>query len=214
MRCFPLARWLVLLPLVGASAFGATVDASVRTSAGNPLENAVVVLEPLSVAPAKRRRTVTIEQKDREFLPYVTVVETGTLVEFPNRDPFKHHIYSFSPAKVFEIKLYADKPVLPVLFDKAGEVALGCNIHDWMEAYVLVVNTPHFGKTGVNGNTTIRDLVPGRYHLRVWHPQQQTEAPQREIEIVAGTAPQHLNLQAKVLPRTPKPKPPLDADKY
>jgi plastocyanin len=205
---------LLALLLCCTTSFAASIDATVRSPAGKPVEDAVVVVEPVTALPGKRRRTVTIEQRDREFLPYVTVVETGTLVEFPNRDAFKHHIYSFSPAKVFEIKLYAGKPVLPVLFDKPGEVALGCNIHDWMEAYVLVVNTPYFGKTGLDGKATVREVPPGHYRVRVWHPRQTSEAPLREVEIAAGAGATRLDLGADVSARVVKPKPPADQDKY
>ncbi len=207
------ARLLALLVFCfGAEA--ANVEALVRSPVGTPVGDAAVVIEPVSGGYPKRQRTVTIEQRDRDFIPYVSIVQTGTLVEFPNRDPFKHHIYSFSPAKTFEIKLYADKPALPVLFDKAGEVAIGCNIHDWMEAYILVVNSAYFAKTGDDGKATIRDVPAGHYRLRVWHPRQKLEAPQREIEIGAGATATKLNLLADVAPRSSKPKPAIESGKY
>jgi plastocyanin len=207
------ARLLALL-ICCVNAEAASIEASVLSPMGKPVEDAAVVIEPVAGAHPKRQRTVTIEQRDRDFIPYVTIVQTGTLVEFPNRDPFKHHIYSFSPAKVFEIKLYADKPALPVLFDKEGEVAIGCNIHDWMEAYILVVNSAYFAKTGADGRAVIRDVPAGRYRLRVWHPRQKAEAPQREIEIGAGAASTKLSLVADVAARTSKPKPAVESGKY
>lgn len=210
----PRGVWPLALLFFCADAFAVTIDATVLTPTGKPVEDAAVVVEPVSGTPSKRRRTVTIEQRNREFIPYVTVVETGTMVEFPNRDDFKHHIYSFSPPKVFEIKLYAGKPVLPVLFDKPGEVALGCNIHDWMEAYVLVVNSPYFAKTGGDGQASIRDVPPGNYHLRVWHPRQAGETALHDIEVRAGSGSHKLALVANVSARVFKPKPPADSDKY
>lgn len=153
-----------------------------------------------------------IEQRDRELNPYLTIVQKGTAIEFPNRDPFKHHLYSFSPAKTFEIKLYAGKPVQPIVFDKAGEVALGCNVHDWMEAYVLVVDSPYFAKTASNGRAVIANVPPGRYRLRLWHPRQKKELPPREIGI--GAAPAKLDLVMDVAPRIAKPRPPADSDQY
>lgn len=206
--------WQLALLFFSVPAFAASLDATVLTSAGKPVEDAAVVIEPLARPTPKHHRTVSIEQRDREFVPYVTIVETGTMVEFPNRDPFKHHIYSFSPPKIFEIKLYAGKPVLPVLFDKAGEVALGCNIHDWMEAYVLVVDSPYFAKTGADGRATIRDVPVGAYRLRVWHPQQIAESALRDIEVSSAVAPAKLALVVDVKARAPKPKPPVDSDKY
>lgn len=194
------------------NAAAANIEATVSTPAGKPVEDAAVVVEPVSGAVPRRHATATIEQRDREFIPYVTIVQTGTMIEFPNHDPVKHHVYSFSPAKLLEIKLYAGKPVQPVLFDKPGEVALGCNIHDWMEAYVLVVNSPYFAKTGSNGKALIRNVPAGAYRLRVWHPRQKVEGPLRDIEV--GAAPARLDLVADVTPRVLKPKPPVESDKY
>jgi len=206
--------WQLAFVFLCARAVAATVDATVMTSAGSPVEDAAVVMEPMAGVASKGRRTVTIEQRDREFIPYVSIVETGTMVEFPNRDAFKHHIYSFSSPKIFEIKLYAGKPVLPVLFDKPGEVVLGCNIHDWMEAYVLVVNTPYFAKTGATGRAVLRNVPAGHYRLRVWHPRQVGDWSLRDIEIRPGAAPTKLALVADIHARVLKPKPPVDSDKY
>lgn len=203
--------WLVFL-LAGGQAVAGSLEAHVTTPTGIPVEDSAVVIEPIARSMPKRRAIATVEQRDRELIPYVTIVQTGTAIEFPNRDPFKHHLYSFSPANIFEIKLYAGKPAQPVVFDKPGEVALGCNIHDWMEAYVLVVNSPYFAKTGSNGRAVVADVPPGHYRLRLWHPRLKREPPLREIEI--GAAPSKLDLVVDVAPRIVKPKPPLDADQY
>jgi plastocyanin len=200
-----------LLALCGPARAG-RIEAYVATPAGTPVEDSAVVIEPLSAPAPRRRATATIEQRNREFAPYVTVVQTGTAIEFPNRDPFKHHVYSFSPAKNFEIKLYAGKPAQPVVFDKPGEVALGCNIHDWMEAYILVVDSPYFAKTGSKGRALIANVPPGHYRLRLWHPRQKGELPLREIDV--GAAPIKLDLVLDVAPRIVKPKPPVEADHY
>jgi plastocyanin len=207
------ARLLAALAVVCLPVQAGSLEAHIATLAGIPLEDAAVVLEPLSGAALfDHPPPAAIEQRNREFAPYLTVVQTGTAVEFPNRDPFKHHVYSFSPAKVFEIKLYAGKPAKPVVFDKPGEVDIGCNIHDWMEAYVLVVDTRFFAKTGDNGQSFIANVPVGRYRLRLWHPRQKAAFPPREIEI--GAAPIKLELVMNVTPRLIKPKPPLDADGY
>ena len=204
--------WLAALLIVCANAGAGSLEATVSTPDGKPVEDAAVVIEPVSGVVPKRRRTAAVEQRDREFIPYMTIVQTGSMVEFPNRDPIKHHVYSFSPAKIFEIKLYAGKPAQPVLFDKPGEVAVGCNIHDWMEAYILVVNSPYFAKTGSNGKALIRNVPAGHYRLRVWHPRQKAEPPLRDIEVAA--APVRLAMETAVTPRVSKPKPPVESDKY
>jgi hypothetical protein len=80
----------------------------------------------------------------------------------------RHQVYSFSPAKVFELPLYAGTPAKPVLFEKPGVVVLGCNIHDWMLGYVYVSDSPWFAKTGADGSAQLRGLPPQRYGVRVW----------------------------------------------
>jgi len=207
------AAWLALPLLFCGYARAGTLEAAVTTPAGSPVEDAAVVVEPVAATgPHRPPATAAVEQRDREFMPYLTIVQTGTAVDFPNRDAVKHHVYSFSAAKFFEIKLYAGKPMQPVIFDKPGEVALGCNIHDWMEAYVLVVSSPYFAKTGSNGTAVIANVPAGRYRLRLWHPRQKAPPPQREVEI--GAAPVKLALALEVAPRVVKQKPPLESDRY
>jgi plastocyanin len=207
---------LLALPVL---ANAATLEALVQTPAGKPLPDAAVVLEPLAGAPAPAPRNrahaathATIEQRGTEFIPYVTVVQTGAAVDFPNNDTVRHHVYSFSQPKRFEIKLYAGKPGQPITFDKPGEVVIGCNIHDWMEAYVLVVETPYFGKTGADGRVAIANLPAGRYRLQLWHPLQKSRVPASEIEV--GAAPAKLNLVLDARAREPKPHTPVDQESY
>ena len=201
-----------VLLLAGASAQAGDIDAMVTTPAGQALPDAAMVLEPVAGYARGPLPTVTIAQRDRELIPYMTVVQVGTAIEFPNQDPFKHHLYSFSPAKTFEIKLYAGKPEKPIVFNKPGEVALGCNIHDWMEAYVLVVDTPYFAKTDARGRARIAHVPSGSYRLRWWHPRQKRELPARTVEI--GAVPMRLTQKLDVSPRIIKPKPPLDKEQY
>jgi plastocyanin len=143
-----------------------TVD--VLDTAGAPIENAVVYAEPENkgsppVAPAM------IEQRGKQFNPLVSVVQTGTDVTFPNFDSVRHHVYSFSPAKTFELKLYSGVPTSPINFDKAGTVVLGCNIHDNMLAFIQVVDTPYFAKTNKLGKAILSDLPNGNYTIKTWH---------------------------------------------
>lgn len=162
-----------LLPtlLLAAATQANEIQVSVRDAAGQPLADAVVYAEPARGGGAvKGRKEVLIEQIGKTFVPYVSVVQTGTFVNFPNRDSVRHHVYSFSPAKTFEIKLFTGVPANPVQFDKAGEVVIGCNIHDQMIAHILVVDTPHFAKSGKEGAVKLDGLAPGDYTLRVWHP--------------------------------------------
>ena len=143
-----------------------TVD--VLDSTGAPIENAVVYAEPEFKVPPSEA-TAMIEQRGRQFNPLVTVVQTGTDVKFPNFDSVRHQVYSFSPAKTFELKLYSGVPSTPIKFDKAGTVVLGCNIHDFMLAFIQVVDTPYFAKTNKLGKATLHDLPNGNYTLKAWH---------------------------------------------
>jgi hypothetical protein len=113
----------------------------------------------------------------------------GTTVIFPNSDNIRHHVYSFSPAKKFELPLYSGLPAEPVVFDKVGFITLGCNIHDWMIAYVAVVPTPYFQVTRQDGRAVLKDLPAGRYTVQVWHPalKGQPEALAQRVDVGGGT---------------------------
>jgi len=152
-----------------ASASSVTVQ--VVSANDKPLADAVVYLDSAearaSVQPLKHAEIV---QQQRRFVPKVSVIPLGSGVYFPNRDNVRHHVYSFSPAKVFELKLYAGTPAEPVVFDKPGIAALGCNIHDAMVAWVVVVETPYYGRTDAEGRITLAQVPAGSYRLRAWHP--------------------------------------------
>ena len=157
------------LSLLSCSAFAAELTVNVQDSAGKPLANVVVYAEADGAAALpKLQKAAEIEQKGLKFLPLVTVIQTGSKISFPNNDKVRHHIYSFSPAKKFDQKLYSGVAASPQVFDKAGTVVLGCNIHDRMIAYVKVVDTPYFGKTDDKGVVQI-DVPVGKYKLTAWH---------------------------------------------
>ena len=153
-------------------ALAGTLGAVVRNADGEPVEGAVVYALPLDAegTPVPVGQPAVIDQVDKEFVPSLTVVQVGTRVQFPNRDQIRHHVYSFSEAKSFEIPLYEGIPAEPIVFDKPGPVVLGCNIHDWMRAYVFVVETPYFALTGEDGRASL-ELPAGSYAVRVWHPE-------------------------------------------
>jgi len=149
----------------------ATVDVQVTDAAGKPLSGTAVFLESKEARAATRPGSgVEVVQVNRQFQPAVTVVTVGTAVSFPNRDTVRHHVYSFSPVKKFEIKLYVGTPAAPVVFDSPGIAALGCNIHDTMAAWMVVVETPHHGLTGADGKLSLATVPAGAYRLRAWHP--------------------------------------------
>ena len=205
---------LCLLAAAPAIATAATLEVAVRDPAGAPVADAAVYAMPASgPVEVKGTRLVEIEQVDREFMPYVTVIQTGTAVGFPNRDPMLHHVYSFSQPKSFEIKLYTGKSPTEVLFDRPGVVTLGCNIHDWMIGYVVVVSTPYFAKSDAKGVARLRDLPAGAYELRAWHPQQRAAAPDQP-QALAATAAVRAAFTIDVAPRKAKYKPPFERLRY
>lgn len=146
----------------------ATLSVAVMDSQGAPVRDAVVYAEPVGAKPGARSHSAVIDQVNQQFVPYVSAIQVGTAVTFPNHDKIRHHVYSFSPAKKFELPLYAGLPAAPVLFDKEGIVTLGCNIHDWMLAYVAVLGTPYFQITREDGRASLRSLPAGSYRVEVW----------------------------------------------
>jgi plastocyanin len=177
--------------LVQAGAQSAELSAVVRDERGAPLADAVVVAVPESgAARAPQPRVEQVEQIDLEFVPGVKAIQAGTAVSFPNRDKVRHHVYSFSAPKRFDLPLYAGTPPQPVLFDLPGVVTIGCNIHDWMIGYLYVAESPYFAKSDAAGAARIADLPAGRYAVRVWHPRLATgeEATRRSLELGAAGA--------------------------
>ncbi len=157
-------------PGLCSTARAASVEVRLAQADGAPLVEAVLVAYPLDGRGLPPPRAATMDQRDHRFEPHVLPVQVGARVRFPNSDSVSHHVYSFSPAKRFEIFLAKGAPAKEVVFDQAGVVALGCNIHDWMLAYVLVVDTPYFAVTGKDGTAALAELPAARYRLEAWHP--------------------------------------------
>jgi plastocyanin len=147
-----------------------------------------------------------VVQKDMVFKPFMTIVPVGAEVSFPNLDVYRHHVYSISPAHPFELKLFGKDENRSVRFDKAGVIAVGCNIHDQMSAFIRVVDTPYAVKTDASGQAVIKDLPNGLTRVVIWHPYM--KAPKQELE------------QTVVLPRnsglafTVQMRPPPDMHAY
>ena len=179
---------LLLLSTASAGATGVTVQ--VQDAGGKALADTVVYVEPESGAASGRApATAEIEQKGLKFVPLVSVVQTGAKIFFPNNDKVRHHIYSFSPAHKFDQKLYSGQSASPQVFDKAGTVVLGCNIHDKMLAYVKVVDTPYFAKTDASGTARIELPAAGKYVVKAWHYNTVGGAtPEQVVTVKAGDA--------------------------
>ena len=171
---------LLLAMAAAGPAFPSDLTVSLRSTQGAPVRDAVVTLYPAAGAGGARPDGLyRMIQHDLQFDPFVLIVPVGATVDFPNHDNVRHHVYSFSPAKVFELKLYGKDETRQVKFDRAGVVALGCNIHDNMVAFIKVVDTPFAGKSGPQGDVSLTGAPPGPAVLHVWHPY--LRAPGNEI---------------------------------
>jgi len=180
-----------MLATRAAVAAGAAVTVTVTQGGDKPLAGTVLMLHPLG-APQHPQAPVraTMDQVNRMFVPDVLVIPVGSTVSFPNTDKVRHQVYSFSPAHRFQLPLYSGKPYPPQHFDRAGLVTLGCNIHDWMLAYIVVTDAEFFGSTDGSGKWSIKDVPSGRYRMEWWHPRLREfpASDSREIE-VSGTEP-------------------------
>ena len=159
------------------------VQVHVKNVNNNPLKNMVVYLEPLmGQVLSQQSKTVEISQHSKSFIPYISVSQSTSKVNFVNKDDITHHIYSADSENKFSFKIRAGKTDSTAQFNHAAEIAMGCNIHDWMSGFLLVVDTPYFTKTDVQGlaSFTLKEL--GKYRIVVWHPQMRSENNRMIIE--------------------------------
>ncbi|WGS52520.1 methylamine utilization protein [Paraburkholderia sp. D15] len=178
---------LAVLAAHAVPAAAATLQVHVADAGGAPIQDAVIYATPMDGhLPSRAPLGAEIAQRNKTFVPLVSVIQTGAAVKLPNLDDIAHDVYSLSAPKRFELKLYRGVPAHPVVFDKPGLVVLGCNIHDMMVAYLLVVHTPYFAKTDANGNASLADLPADRYRVTAWH-YRQSDANARPEQIV-GTS--------------------------
>lgn len=157
----------LVLPTIGHAA---TVAIDVRGFDGKPLQGAVVTVETAKAPSVTVRGPYLMEQRDIAFQPHVLIVPVGATVGFPNRDRVRHHVYSFSKTKKFDLKLYGQEDSRTVVFDRPGVVPLGCNIHDSMSGFVFVTATPFAALTDQAGHVAFTGIPAGGGTVRVWHP--------------------------------------------
>lgn len=182
--------------LVSASSQAAELTVNVTDSQGAPVAGAVVFLESAAASAAVQPVTdARIVQKNKTFVPDVLVIPRGTAVYFPNEDTVRHHVYSFSAIKPFEIKLYVGTPAAPVLFDQSGVAVLGCNIHDEMIAWVVALDTPYYSRSNQQGEAKLTVVPEGEYTLRVWHKDLLNEQDVPKITVTLGNTPQRASVQ-------------------
>jgi plastocyanin len=160
----------LLLWFVPVAASAGDLSVTVRTPRGEPVADAVVTVPTPHAGPIHFPWAYKMAQRNIMFDPFVLIVPVGAEVAFPNYDNIRHQVYSFSPAKTFELKLYGREETHTVRFDKPGVVQLGCNIHDGMIAFIVVVDTPYAAKTNAQGVAEIADAPVGAQAVTVWRP--------------------------------------------
>ena len=190
------------LALAGAAVPLAAAPLNVRVvdASGHPVRDAVVTLYPAAgvARPAHAGGRYVVAQQNLQFRPFLTVVPVGADVSFPNLDPTKHHVYSFSTAKKFELKLFARDQSRTVHFDKAGVVALGCNIHDEMCAFIFVTDTAWTARTNAQGVASFPDAPSAPARVAVWHPY--LRAPGGQVEQTMAATQRSMNFQVRLRP--------------
>jgi plastocyanin len=173
--------WLWCLAAIAAHAAEAVI--TVTDPAGAALPWAVVSLSPAAgQGPGSWLPTPAVmKQQGTQFVPFVLSVRAGTEVKFPNLDEVRHHVYSFSRAKSFELRLYGQDETKTVVFDEAGAIALGCNIHDNMLSFIYVTTDPVHDVTDSSGAARFAGLPAGNWQVRVWHPDLAGDGPSARL---------------------------------
>jgi plastocyanin len=185
---------------------------NVLDRSGHGVTDVVVAVVPTAPGPnptTPASAVAIMDQRNRAFFPRILVVRVGTSVEFPNNDTVSHQVYSFSPAKKFQLPLYKGQLHPPVTFDRSGLVVLGCNIHDQMIGYIYVTDAPFFGKTDQDGTLRVAGLSPGEYRISVWSPfiADQASSLTRTVRVDAA-APASSRVQlTDALRAQPEPRP-------
>jgi plastocyanin len=197
---FVLAAASALSPLAAAP-----LSVRVTDTSGRPVRDAVVTLHPSGGAARQPRAggKFTVAQQNLQFRPFLTIVPVGADISFPNFDPTKHHVYSFSSAKKFELKLFAKDQSRTVHFDKPGVVALGCNIHDQMSAFIVVTNSAWTARTNAQGMVIFGDAPNAPARLTVWHPY--LRAPGGQLQQAVAPAQRSAIFQVRLRPPAPMP---------
>jgi len=170
-----------------------------------PRHDVVFVQEPASLPPAATASPAIMDQFNKTFVPEMLPVAVGTQVRFPNRDQIRHHVYSFSRPKRFELPLYKGEDAPPVLFDKPGVVKIGCNIHDWMSAIILVLPNDHFAVTKEDGTFTLPSLGAGTYTITAWHSQSKDKTEDVAQHITIADQDPQLSFKLSLAPARSRP---------
>ncbi len=199
------ATCLLLAALVGGAA-GGEVRGTVVNESQEPLGDAVVfVAQTPGLEAAAPGTTAVMDQMHKEFVPHVLPVAAGTEVYFPNHDQIHHHVYSFSRIKTFEIPLYKGESAAPVRFDTPGVVQIGCNIHDWMSAMIVVLPNTHFALTAADGRFALPNLPAGTYSIGAWHEHSSADPEDIAQKVTVDGDPAEIHFSLPTAQSRPRP---------
>ncbi len=189
MRLLPKAVTILILASAGPATFASDVTIEGVFDGKKPVQGMVAYLEggPKST-PMKK---YLIDQRDKTFVPHVSVVTVGTTVEFPNNDVVFHNVFAYFHAKKFDLGMYPRGSTKTVKFDRTGLVAMYCNVHSEMSAFIMVVDTPYYGISGKSGSVVLKDIPPGKYTLQVW---QESAAP-KSVSVIIDSNNQKIPVQ-------------------
>ena len=194
-----LSAYAVVAALLSPVAL-ADIVVKVTNDKGEPIAGAVVSFTPFAgdaAAPSPSLTPVVVNQRDLQFQPLVTTVPVGQTVRFTNEDEVLHHVFSFSKPKRFDLKLFGRDEPQDVTFDKPGVVAVGCNIHDNMIAYVNVIEAPFSGVSDLDGLVSLPDAPDAEGAVAVWHPLMRARGNAIELPITQADAGQVIPVSAK-----------------
>jgi plastocyanin len=187
-----------LLLLAAALAHAGEIRVTVVDAEQKPVPDAIVWVDGVAGKPEAPAEPAAMDQIKQEFVPRVLPVVVGTKVKFPNKDNIQHHIYSFSKAKKFEVPLYKGETAEPVTMDVTGVIKLGCNIHDWMLGYIVVLPNAFYAKTGADGKATLKNVPTGKFKVLAWTERLKGDPADTAVEAASGTKPTAVTLAPKL----------------
>lgn len=197
LRKFCLHVLVVVPAMLGVPALAGSIEVTVLDRDGQPVPDVAVFLESpdLAATPAPASASAVMDQYDKRFVPHVLVIQAGTSVEFPNSDSIAHHVYSFSYPNQFKLPIYKGDAYPPITFNESGVVILGCNIHDNMLGYILVVDTPVFAKTNEEGRAVLDAEVRGDARVSLWSPRIRDDLEGLRVDVRSSDPEARLTVQ-------------------
>ena len=198
-------RSLLLLVLSASNCWAANVSFSIVDKDNKPLADAIVSLIPTSKGAINMAATMTapsaqMSQSEKQFSPHIVAVQQGQKVQFPNEDSIKHQVYSLSELQQFDLTVEAGATEYGPEMTTTGAINIGCNIHDWMQAYVYVVNTPWFAQSDSNGSVSITVPDNETFRWQLWYPRISDSEPSLSGEVETPEQLIAISLQSALLP--------------